>query len=189
MEEKMKSTMDEMDNRDIITMLRQVSVMERIGAGLMLYSDEDFEVILSYLRIDDAEKLKANLSDEVVFNYRTHNGMPLKGLLMYGDEQIEVDFKNLPEDHMIPEVIDAQKNFVVYRTIMGSRKKLFMVANRKIMKNNIKKMPLGELRRMSQLIDALLAGIPKEALEEYDTDASAWYKMKHRVEAALEKKA
>lgn len=82
-----------------------------------LLSGEDFDGVLRLLQMSDAEELGKEFPDETLFKFRNANKHPLKGLMKFGDDEVEVDFKGLPDDHMIPEVIEAQRRFVVYRIV------------------------------------------------------------------------
>jgi len=191
MEEKMNCTVFRDKNYyGIIGFMQAVTALTKSTYVLVAScKDEIFDEAVSILRASDEEILKAHFTDEMLFNYRTVNGKPLKGLLGSGKDAVEVDFKTLPDDHMIPEVIEAQRNYVVHRTVAKFRRKVFMTTNRDMTSMEVNSMTPDELQRMSRLIDALLDGTTPEELAEYTNgDESVkvrWMSPKQRIDRAI----
>lgn len=195
MEEKLKNSTNKSGTKakidgyyhgsDILGKLWSITVA---GKDILefLCNDEEFEELVACLRVNDAEKLKAQLSDELVFTHRTINGNPLKGLLNFGEDAVTVDFKDLPDDHMIPQVIEAQRNYVAYRMIAKCRKVLVAMMNRRWTKmeledlEELEKMNPKKLRRLTELTDVLIESMTEEEREE-----NGWGTLRERIDEVV----
>lgn len=130
------------------------------------FSDAEFEELLNFLQATDADDIKALYPDDQIFKYRTVNDHPLKGMMFIGEDRVMVDFQNLPEDHMIPEVIAMQRNYVVYQMIAKCRRKVFMMANRDIFRVKPETSSPLAARRMARLMDVLAESMTEEECTE-----------------------
>lgn len=122
--------------------------------------------MLNFLQATDADDIKALYPDDQIFKYRTVNDHPLKGMMFIGEDRVMVDFQNLPEDHMIPEVIAMQRNYVVYQMIAKCRRKVFMMANRDIFRVKPETSSPLAARRMARLMDVLAESMTEEECTE-----------------------
>lgn len=183
MEEKMKSTMMNGKSTGKSLMWMQMFISPTKGTNVVaMLSDDEFNELLGFLQVNDAEELEEDFPHEALFEYRAINGAPYKGLLYFGADEVEVDFKTLPEDHVIPEVIEAQKAFLFNRTMPKFRKKLFETANRNLTRMELEGVHSEMLQRLAKLVDVLVDGMTAEELEQ-----SEWNKLKKRVDAAMNK--
>lgn len=130
------------------------------------FSDAEFEELLNFLQATDADDIKALYPDDQIFKYRTVNDHPLKGMMFIGEDRVMVDFQNLPEDHMIPEVIAMQRDYVVYQMIAKCRRKVFMMANRDIFRVKPETSSPLAARRMARLMDVLAESMTEEECTE-----------------------
>ena len=139
------------------------------------FSDEEFEELLDFLQLTVADDLKKMYPDDQLFKYRTVNGHPLKGLLAFGKDTVEVNFQDLPKDHMIPEVIEAQRGYVVYRMVARCRRKIFLMANRDMTRLDLESLSPVALQRMMRLTNMLIdTATEKESAE--------WEEFKKRLD-------
>lgn len=145
-----------------------------------LLSGEDFDEVLRLLQMSDAEELGKEFPDETLFKFRNANKHPLKGLMKFGDDEVEVDFKGLPDDHMIPEVIEAQRRFVVYRIVSRARKKVVMLVGRDLTRAELEEMSPETCQKLMQLNNILVDGMSAEELEQ-----SGWGALKNRIDEKM----
>ncbi len=125
MEEKMKNTATKKElTPEAQAALKLLGAIAFCGNKTLLTPSTDGYVakFLSHMQMTD-EELMSEFPDEVIHEFRTMRGHPLKGLLIFGDDTVTVDFKDLPEDHMIPEVIEAQRRYLIHRIIKSCRAK------------------------------------------------------------------
>lgn len=152
-----------------------VAVKDCSGMLKESFSDEEFEELLDFLQLAVADDLKKMYSDDQLFKYHTVNGHPLKGLLTFGKDTVEVNFQDLPKDHMIPEVIEAQRNYVVYRMVARCRRKIFLMVNRDITRLDLESLSPVALQRMMRLTNMLIdTATEKESAE--------WEEFKKRLD-------
>lgn len=134
------------------------------------FSDAEFEELLNFLQVADADDIKALYPDDQIFKYRTVNNYPLKGMMLIGKDRVVVDFQNLPKDHMIPEVIAMQKDYVVYQMIAKCRQKMFMMTNRDMTRVELEKLSLFALQRIARLVNVLVDSMTEEECAELGLD-------------------
>lgn len=193
MEEKMESTMMdaitanagndvELRGYKVLARMQSITYAVKDALAVAFLKDEEFEELLAFMQVSDAEELGEACPDETVFKYRTVNGTPLKGLMKFGDDEVEVDFKNLPEDHMIPEVIEAQRRFVIHRMMAKFRKKLVMLMSRDLTRMEIGEMRFETVQRLARLADVLVDGMTAEELAQ-----NGWAALRKRVADAMTK--
>lgn len=189
MEGKMKNTvtmMDVMANADDNVDLRRYKPLARLqlfmgvsrpALVITLMKDEEFEDLLVLARVNDMMKSKEEFPDEILFRYRTAKDTPLKGLMKFGYDEIVVDFKKMPDDHMVPEVIEAQRRFVVCQMIPKLREKLVMMLDRELTKVKIEEMRPEAIQRFARLAEVLVDGMSAEELER-----NGWGALKKRLD-------
>lgn len=167
MEEKL-NYMNKAEDRGCALISKLFALSVAVKPGLCfdaLCSDDDFEKLLGLLEATDPKSLQAWIADDQIYKYRTVNDKPLKGLLLSGGDAVTVDFKDLPEDHIIPEVVELQANYLVRRMFANCRRKLICVACDTLSQDFEKQKP-ETAWRIQRVVETLVDRMTPEELDK-----------------------
>lgn len=180
--EKMKLT-DEDEGCKRIARLQALTLACKVPHCLLRCGEEDFKELLEILRSGDTEDSRELYPDNQIFKYRTVNDIPLKGLVVFGNDKIRVNFdlQDLLEDHMVPEVIEMQRSYVVHYMVPMLRRKVFKAMDRMISKTEFETMSSDDLNRMVKVADVLVDSMTEEERTEL-----GWDTIKERIDGIID---
>lgn len=179
--EKMKLA-DEDEGCKRIARLQALTLACKVPHCLLRCGEEDFKELLEILRSGDTEDSRELYPDNQIFKYRTVNDIPLKGLVVFGNDKIRVNFdlQDLPEDYMVPEVIELQRNYVVHYMVPMLRRKVFKAMDRMISKVEFETMSSDDLNRMVKVADVLV-----DSMTETERAELEWDTLKKRIDEII----